>query len=140
MSKKVKIFSLIILATFTFFLIINVVLAEKKISTDSLNIFIEGNKYYKEGKYDKAIESYEKLVNSGYADGVLFYNLGNAYEKMGETGKAIDELFVYLPSVLDDNKTRETLLGNYIAAEDERVIMEPDVSQPITLNRVYTRR
>jgi len=89
MSKKVKLFSFILLASFVFFLIIDEVLAEKKISTDSLNIFTEGNNYYKEGKYDKAIESYEKLVNSGYADSVLFYNLGNAYEKMGETGKAI---------------------------------------------------
>ena len=88
-SKKVKIFSLIILATFTFFLIINEVLAEKKISTDFSNIFIEGNKFYKEGNYSKAIESYENLIKSGCADGVLYYNLGNTYENMGETGKAI---------------------------------------------------
>jgi uncharacterized phage protein gp47/JayE len=68
------------------------------------------------------------------------FRVSDRITNFGETGKSIDELFVYLPSALDDNKTRETLLGNYIAAEDERVIMEPDVSQPITLNRVYTRR
>jgi len=105
-SKKLKIFSFVLLTTFALFLIINVVLAEKKISTDFLNIFMEGNKYYKEGNYSKAIESYENLVKSGCADGVLYYNLGNAYENIGETGKAIamyERAKKYIPRDTDLN-------------------------------------
>jgi len=68
------------------------------------------------------------------------FRVSDRITNFGETGKPIDELFVYLPSDLDDNKVRETLLGNYIAASDERVIIEPSISVPIILNRVYTRR
>lgn len=105
--RKVKIFSFILLAACAFFLIIDEVLAEKKkMSTDFSNIFMEGNKFYKEGNYRKAIESYENLIKSGCADGVLYYNLGNAYENIGETGKAIamyERAKKYIPRDTDLN-------------------------------------
>jgi tetratricopeptide (TPR) repeat protein len=41
----------------------------------------EGNKYYLEGEYEKAVETYQSIVDSGYASGELYYNLGNAYYK-----------------------------------------------------------
>jgi tetratricopeptide (TPR) repeat protein len=52
-------------------------------------IFRQGNEYYKQKQFDKAIESYSGLVNSGYEGTSLFYNLGNSYYRTGEIGLAI---------------------------------------------------
>lgn len=46
-------------------------------------------KAYDEKKYRLAIESYEKLVNEGYTSYQLYYNLGNAYFRNNQIGKAI---------------------------------------------------
>jgi len=40
-------------------------------------------------QFDKAIESYRQLINSGYEGTSLFYNLGNAYYRSGKIGFAI---------------------------------------------------
>lgn len=44
---------------------------------------------YDQGNYNQAIQLYEQLVDSGYRDSRLFFNLGNAYYKQGEWGRAI---------------------------------------------------
>ncbi len=49
----------------------------------------QGNRYFQDGQYEKAIESYEETLRSGVENGNLFYNLGNAYYKDGQIGKAI---------------------------------------------------
>ncbi len=51
--------------------------------------FYHANTYYSEGKYDKAIEAYEEVLNSGFESGNLYYNLANSYFKKGELGRAI---------------------------------------------------
>jgi len=52
-------------------------------------IFQQGNEYFRQKQYNEAIESYRKLVNSGYEGTALFYNLGNAYYREGKIGYAI---------------------------------------------------
>jgi tetratricopeptide (TPR) repeat protein len=52
-------------------------------------VFHLGNDAYEKGDYRKAIDEYEKIIASGYENGVLYYNLGNAYFKTGDFGKAI---------------------------------------------------
>ena len=52
-------------------------------------LFYQANAAYKESKYDRAIENYEKLIKSGLESPNLYYNLGNSYFKKGEAGKAI---------------------------------------------------
>ncbi len=52
-------------------------------------IFQQGNEYYQQKQYDKAIETYQKLVQSGYEGASLYYNLGNAYYRRGKVGFAI---------------------------------------------------
>ncbi len=51
--------------------------------------FISANGYYKDGKYAEAVEAYEVLVSTGVRSGNLFYNLGNAYFKKGDLGRAL---------------------------------------------------
>jgi len=68
-----------------------------------------GNSAYKEGKYEEAIENYEKVSDSGLESGNIYYNLGNSYFKKGKSGKAVfnyEKAFFFMPS---DND----LMSNY---------------------------
>lgn len=47
------------------------------------------NKFYQEGQIQQALENYEKILGQGYESGSLYFNLGNAYFKNGNLGKAI---------------------------------------------------
>ncbi|NWF50707.1 MAG: BatD family protein [Ignavibacteriaceae bacterium] len=49
----------------------------------------EGGKFYKQQQYDQAIASYQKLLDKGYKGESLYYNLGNAYYRIGKIGYAI---------------------------------------------------
>lgn len=55
----------------------------------SEDYFAIGNNFYKEGKYNEAIEHYQKLLNQNYFSFELYYNLGNCYYKLKEYPKAI---------------------------------------------------
>lgn len=52
-------------------------------------LMMMGNKFYQEQKYEEAIESYQKLLSQGYESAALYYNLGNAYFRLGKLGYAI---------------------------------------------------
>lgn len=52
-------------------------------------LFRKGNELYEQGKYNEAIEQYEKALGGGYESGALYYNMGNVYFKLGQTGKSI---------------------------------------------------
>ena len=52
-------------------------------------IFFRANNSYSEEKYADAIKDYEQLVNGGLRSANIYYNLGNAYLKTGNKGKAI---------------------------------------------------
>jgi tetratricopeptide (TPR) repeat protein len=47
------------------------------------------NQLYETGQIDLAVQAYEQLVGQGVVDSALFYNLGNAYFKQGDPGRAI---------------------------------------------------
>jgi len=49
----------------------------------------KGGDYYRNGEYDKAIETYEKIMNDGYEGTALYYNLANSYYRIGKLGYAI---------------------------------------------------
>jgi tetratricopeptide (TPR) repeat protein len=52
-------------------------------------LFYKGNELYSQGEYDKAVAAYTEIIEQGYENGNLYYNLGNSYFKMGEIGKAL---------------------------------------------------
>ncbi len=56
-------------------------------SPDSL--LHKANLKYIEGNFDKAAELYQTLVDSGYHNAELYYNLGNAYFKLNKIPYAI---------------------------------------------------
>jgi tetratricopeptide (TPR) repeat protein len=51
--------------------------------------FLDGIKLYKQDKYAEAAAEFSKIADQGIINGKLFYNLGNAYLKSGDTGHAM---------------------------------------------------
>jgi len=47
------------------------------------------NELYDAGRYAESAQVYEQIVDQGYQDSALYYNLGNAYYKQGDLGRAI---------------------------------------------------
>ena len=51
--------------------------------------FFEANRAYKNDRFQEAIDGYLKLIKNGFENGHIYYNLGNAYYRRGDLGKAI---------------------------------------------------
>ena len=51
--------------------------------------FESANKLYEEGKFGDAALAYEKLAGAGQSSAALYFNLGNAFLRAGQIGRAI---------------------------------------------------
>jgi tetratricopeptide (TPR) repeat protein len=51
--------------------------------------FFEANQAYKNNQFQLAAEGYLRLIEAGFENGHLYYNLGNTYFRLGELGKAV---------------------------------------------------
>jgi tetratricopeptide (TPR) repeat protein len=71
------------------FVLFFVLLNFAALSSDAEKLFLEGNKFFQNKEYEKAIAAYEQLVNEGYEGTALYFNLGNAYYRTGKIGFAI---------------------------------------------------
>jgi len=85
--KSVSLLFLPLAVTGIFLLSCDYCLAESIPQTSAK--FYHANTYYSEGEYEKAIKTYEEVLNSGFGSGNLYYNLANSYFKKGELGEAI---------------------------------------------------
>lgn len=52
-------------------------------------LFLEANALYAEGRYREAAAAYEEIAAAGFDNADVLYNLGNAYYKDGEIGRAV---------------------------------------------------
>jgi tetratricopeptide (TPR) repeat protein len=59
------------------------------VKADPYSIMQTANEYYKNNRYQLAIEEYNKLLLDGFEGTSLFYNLGNAHYRIGKVGYAI---------------------------------------------------
>jgi tetratricopeptide (TPR) repeat protein len=64
-------------------------LATPRAASGQTEIFQQGNQLYVQGDFAGAVEAYETVVDAGFESLALHYNLGNAYFKTGELGRAI---------------------------------------------------
>ncbi len=48
-----------------------------------------GDDAYRQGDYEVAVEQYETMLSDGFVSADLYYNLGNAYYRTGQMGRAI---------------------------------------------------
>ena len=58
-------------------------------AADMAGAFDAANKLYEQGKFADAAGAYEKLLQSGSVSAALYFNLGNAFFKSGQIGRAI---------------------------------------------------
>jgi len=91
-------------------------------------LFFEANRAYKEGRYHQAVDGYQQLADKGFANGDLYYNLGNACLRAGSLGPAIlnykraqvliprdADLNYNLRFALDQTKDAVSLSQNYLS-------------------------
>ena len=52
-------------------------------------LLFRANQAYLEDRYEEAAGLYEEIVDSGHLNGHVFFNLGNAYIRLGNLGKAL---------------------------------------------------
>jgi len=64
-------------------------LSETLFAETPQEMFFKANKSYSNGDYASAAHHYEEILATGLRGGNLYYNLGNAYFKLGRKGKAI---------------------------------------------------
>lgn len=58
-------------------------------NADLTAAFDQANALYAQGKFSEAAEKYKTLLGSGHTSPAVLFNLGNAYFKAGQLGKAI---------------------------------------------------
>ncbi|MBA4311479.1 MAG: hypothetical protein C0417_02505 [Chlorobiaceae bacterium] len=51
--------------------------------------FEQANQLYRNGEYEKASQLYQQVIKNGFESAKLYYNLGNAYFKMGDIPASI---------------------------------------------------
>ena len=86
--------------------------------SSAIEQFHQANDYYQKEKYPEAIGRYLDLVQKGYRDPYIFYNLGNAYFKKGELGRAIlfyEKARMLLPR--DDDIQKNLAYANSLAID-----------------------
>ena len=59
------------------------------VSATAADTMFTANQLYEQGQYAQAVQAYQQLIEQGYSDSSLFYNLGNAYYKQGDYGGAV---------------------------------------------------
>lgn len=58
-------------------------------SYDANKEFDRANDLYNSGQYDDAAKIYHTLIDSGYKNAIIYYNLGNAYYRLDKMPQAI---------------------------------------------------
>ena len=53
------------------------------------DLFRQGNEAYRQSDYQQAIEAYTAVLDAGYENADLYYNLGNAYYRTEQMGMAV---------------------------------------------------
>ena len=77
------------------------------------DIFYSANDFYKNEKFEKAIELYQQIESKGTISVELYYNLGNSYYNLNKVGPSI----YYFEKALKLDPTNEDAQNNLIFAK-----------------------
>ena len=83
----VRFFSFISGLLFCLSLIVQTTAAQS--SDNLIELMVSANERYHAGEFSQAIEDYEAITEAGIQNSNVYYNLGNAYFKRGDLGRAI---------------------------------------------------
>ena len=75
-----------------FVAVISFLLTLSGFAADVSAAFDSANRLYEQGKFADAASAYQKIVESGSVSAAIYFNLGNAYFKSGQLGRAIAAL------------------------------------------------
>lgn len=81
--------------------------------------FLAANKAYNAGHYEQAAQQYEAIVADGVESAALYYNLGDAYFRMGELGRSVLNFERARRLNPGDKDIRENLEFVYSKTEDQ---------------------
>ena len=118
LNKKYYIF----ISIFLFLICFSCSFADDK---NLIGIFNEGNKYYNEGEYKKALESYQKILSEKTSPEVL-YNAGCSAFKEGKIGLSLVYLqhaFEIIPRDYEVRKLRNEVKNKI--SDSGGVLMRP---------------
>jgi hypothetical protein len=87
--KRILLIAVIALAMAGLFAVNQTQLLAGSPSATAVEKMRTANRLYEADQIDLAMQAYEQLAGQGVVDSTLFYNLGNAYFKQGDSGRAI---------------------------------------------------
>ena len=88
------------------------------------DMLLKAEKAYEQREYKKAIQSYEDLIKEGYVSYKLYYNLGNAYYRNHQLGKAIFNYERAKKLNHDDEDVKNNLALSYAKTIDKIEVKE----------------
>lgn len=106
--------------------------AKKDPKTEALELFEQSADLYRQGKFDEAAQLLERAY-SLHDEAVLLYNLGRAYEGLGENQKAIDAYTKYLekaPNAKDRGALERRIETLKAQIEKEKALAQPETPAP----------
>lgn len=86
-------------------------------STTINNLVYKGNNFYQQKEYDKAISTYQNILNLGYEGVSVYYNLGNSFYRENKLGYAI----YYYEKALRLSPGDEDVIHNLLIANSKTV-------------------
>lgn len=96
-------------------------------------IFNTGTEAYNEGDYNKAIESYLKILENGEHSAELYYNLGNAYYKLNQIAPSI---YYYEKALL--LKPNDPEIRNNLGYAQNMTLDAIEMMPETGLSKIYT--
>jgi uncharacterized phage protein gp47/JayE len=72
--------------------------------------------------YVNSLDIDEELIVNEMVERVM--STSDEIKNIGSANKPFDSMYIYKPTKLEDNKIRNTLIGDYNPEEDERIIVE----------------
>lgn len=72
-----------------FFAVVAAIIVSLAVNASASTDAKEAMNAYKEGKYEQAIELFNQIIKEQGTNSELLYNLGNAYSKAGDAGRAV---------------------------------------------------
>ena len=83
----------------------------------NLQRFEQGKEFYKDGKYQKAIDIWTQILTEGEHSAALYFNLGNAQYKLNRIGPSI----YYYEKALQLSPNDNEIMNNLAYAENARI-------------------
>ena len=97
-------------------------------SPSDIDLMARANERYELGEYAEAAQHYEALIDRGYRDAAIYFNLGNAYLQSGDLGRAVlsylraRELSPRNPDVIANLELARDMTADRVAAERGSVL------------------